>query len=89
MLGCLSCSVEIDAEHKRGIRFRSNWESGEYMNAFLASDIVTKVLQVLELSTEKPEILINSQTAEDGLKALEAIREVVGMENNPRGDEVE
>ena len=89
MFGCVSCSVEIEIEQNRGIRFCSNWESGEHMNMFLVSDIVTKVLQILELSTEKPEILISSQSAEDGLKALEAIRTVVGKEGNPHGDEVE
>ena len=73
-LGCLSCTVEVDAENPGGIRFSSTWETEGHMKVFLVSDIVTKILQIIELSEEEPEIHINSHVAQDGLKTLTAIR---------------
>ena len=74
MLGCLACSVEQDSNNPGAIRFSSEWDSEERMKSYLLSDIVTRILQILEMSLQEPEILINAGDARNGLKRLAAIR---------------
>jgi hypothetical protein len=65
-------------ERTGGIGFHSTWESDLHMKMFLVSDIVTKILQVVELSDEKPEIIIAPLVDQDGLKTLRNIRIAAG-----------
>jgi quinol monooxygenase YgiN len=72
--GCLDCHLEKDIEHRGGLRFHSRWDNQDGMRAFIASDHVTQLLQIIELSAEKPEILICCGHESAGLHTLNEIR---------------
>jgi quinol monooxygenase YgiN len=72
--GCVDCWIERDTEAHGGLRFHSRWDDESDLRAFLASDVTTRLLQLLELSLEQPEILICWGDLEIGLRSLEEIR---------------
>jgi quinol monooxygenase YgiN len=73
--GSLGCAVTLEPERPKWIHFHSSWVDEEHLQAFLASSIVTRVLQLLELSAEEPEILVRTETGfVDGLNSLQTAR---------------
>jgi quinol monooxygenase YgiN len=56
--GCTGCSVERDVETPGGIRFHTSWASEEQLRAFLRSAAIRPILELLEQSIRKPEVLL-------------------------------
>jgi quinol monooxygenase YgiN len=79
--GCLGCAVARDPERLDWIHFHSSWFDEACLRAYFASEVVTSLLQLLELSPEEPEILIRHGSASfDGMATLRAAR----LERNRR-----
>lgn len=72
--GCLSCRIERDPAAGTGLRFHSRWDGECALRAFLASDVMTRLLQLLELSAEEPEVLICWGDTDAGLRSLREVR---------------
>ncbi|MEJ2205866.1 MAG: S8 family serine peptidase [Gemmatimonadota bacterium] len=72
--GCVSCHVERDVDVRGSLRFHSRWDSEDHLRSFLRSDILTRVLQLLELGLEAPEVLICWGHEDAGLRSLREVR---------------
>ena len=76
--GCLDCSVKRDEKHHGYIRFITTWKTKNHLRAFVNSEIMDRVLQLLELSTEIPDIVVRHEEETGGFASLEALREIHG-----------
>jgi hypothetical protein len=73
--GCLGCAGVWDPERVGWLHFHSDWLDERCLRLFLASDVVTAVLQILELSPQEPEVLIRTGAElEDGMATLRTVR---------------
>jgi quinol monooxygenase YgiN len=72
--GYRASTLELDAARPGGICFSSTWESEAALRGFLSSRIMDRVLQLLELSVEQPEIHVCERSGEAGLAFIRSVR---------------
>jgi len=72
--GCLSCRLYRGVEDARTIMFEELWLSEEDMQCHLRSDTYHKVLLVIEMAVEPPEIRFDTIAHSTGVESIEKAR---------------
>jgi quinol monooxygenase YgiN len=72
--GCLSCRLYRGVEDARAIMFEELWASDEDVQRHLQSDKYRKVLLVVEMAAEPPEIRFDTIAHSTGLESIEQAR---------------
>lgn len=72
--GCISCSVYLDTEDKNTVIFEEKWRGNEDMQRYLRSAEYHKVLLVMEMANEKPEVRFDTITDSSGVETIEKAR---------------
>ena len=73
-LNCISCRIYQDVEDENLLSFIQEWESQEVLDEYIRSDDYRKILAVMELASEPPEIRFISTLRTEGLELIEQIR---------------
>ena len=72
--GCVSCRLYRDVEDARAIMFEELWLSEEDVQRHLQSDKYHKVLLVVEMAAEPPEIRFDTIAHSTGVESIEQAR---------------
>ena len=72
--GCVSCRLYRAVEDARAIMFEELWASNEDVQRHLRSDKYYKVLLVVEMATEPPEIRFDTIALSMGVERIEQAR---------------
>ena len=72
--GCLSCRLYRSVEDARAIMFEELWLSEEDVQRHLRSDKYHKVLLVVEMAVEPPEIRFDTIALSMGVERIEQAR---------------
>ena len=73
-LKCLSCYLYQDLENENLVSFVQEWESQEALDEYIRSDAYRRILAVMELASEPPEIKFITALRTEGLELIEEIR---------------
>jgi quinol monooxygenase YgiN len=76
--GCIAFRVYQDVEVEPVIMLEQLWETGEDLNRHLRSDEFRKVLLVVEMSLEPPEIRFDEISGSTGVETIERARNPAG-----------
>ncbi len=69
--GCLSCRVYQDVELEPVLMVEQQWENGEDLDRHLRSEGFRKLLLVVEMSLERPEIRFDEISRSTGVETIE------------------
>lgn len=72
--GCISCRVYRDVEDARAIMIEELWMSEENLQRHLRSDKYHKILLVVEMAAETPEIRFDTIAHSSGVENIEQAR---------------
>jgi quinol monooxygenase YgiN len=72
--GCIACRVYQDTEVESVIMLEQSWESREDLDRHLRSEEFRKVLLVVEMSLQPPEIRFDEISSSSGVEAIEKAR---------------
>jgi len=72
--GCLSCRIYEDVQERDVLMFEEKWSSKEDLERHLRSDEYYKVLLVMEMATEHPEVNFSEIARTTGLEMIEKSR---------------
>ncbi len=72
--GCISCRVYQDVEIEPGIMLEQLWMSGEDLERHLRSEEFRKILLVMEMSLDPPEIRFDEISGSSGVETIEKAR---------------
>jgi quinol monooxygenase YgiN len=75
--GCISCQVYQGAENKQVILMDELWRNNEDLECHLRSEDYLKVLLVVEMALEKPEIRFDTITCSTGVDMIEKARKTL------------
>jgi len=75
--GCISCRVYQDAEAEPVLMLEQLWESEEDLDRHLRSEEFRKVLMVVEMSLEPPEIRFEEVSRSTGVETIKKARSVL------------
>ena len=73
-LRCISCQLYQDVEDANLVSFVQEWESQEALDDHIRSDDYRKVLAVMELASEQPEVKFITASHTDGMELIERLR---------------
>ena len=73
-LSCISCIIYQDVEDENVVSFVQEWESWEALDEYIRSDIYRKILAVMELANQPPEIKFITAVKTEGLELIEEVR---------------
>ena len=72
--GLISCKAYRDIDDEDTLVMIQKWESGEVMERYIRSSKYRAVLDLMELSCEKPEVSFDNVSGTMGMKYLNAVR---------------
>ncbi len=72
--GCISCNLYQCIEDKHVIMMEELWQNDEDLERHLRSDDYLRVLLVVEMALEKPEIRFNCISCSTGVETIEKAR---------------
>ena len=72
--GCLSCRLYRGGEDARAIMFEELWLSEEDVQRHLRSEKYRKILLVVEMAEETPEIRFDTIAHSTGMESIEQVR---------------
>ena len=72
--GCLSCRLYQDLENRNVLTLIEEWESQEALDRHVRSDHYRKILAVMDLASEPPEIQFRSVASMAGMERIEQLR---------------
>ncbi len=75
--GCIACRVYQDVEVEPVIMLDQLWKSKEDLEGYLQSEEFRKVLLVVEMSLEPPEIRFDEISRSTGMETIEKARSVL------------
>ena len=73
-LSCISCRLYQEVEDANLISFIQEWNSWEALETHIRSNDYRKVLSVMELASEPPEIKFVEALKTDGIELIKEIR---------------
>jgi quinol monooxygenase YgiN len=79
---CLGCRVYKDVEEDRFLMFEEMWRSEEDLKNHLRSQEYSKVLLVIEMALQPPEMRFNVVTRWSGIEMVEKARNATGREGS-------
>ena len=71
---CISCRLYQDVEDENLLSFVQEWKSREALDEHIRSKDYRKILAVMELASEPPEIKFVESLKTDGMELIEEIR---------------
>jgi len=74
--GCLGCRIYGDMEDENAIIYVEEWQTTEDLERRLQSEQYRRILAMIEISTEAPELRFNTISETTGLEYLAAVRGV-------------
>jgi len=72
--GCISYRMYQDLENENRLVIEQKWESEAILHRFIRSNAYLKILELIELSSQPPEILFNTISNIGGIEVVEALR---------------
>ena len=72
--GCIHYRMYQDLENENRLAIEQKWESEAALHRFIRSNIYLKILELIELSSQPPEILFNTISNIGGIEVVEALR---------------
>jgi len=76
--GCISCRLYRDVQEERVLMLEEIWASEKDLQRHLRSDKYRKVLLVVEMAAEPPEIRFDTIAHSSGVEAIEKARNPTG-----------
>jgi quinol monooxygenase YgiN len=76
--GCVSCHVYQDAEEKNAICYIEQWQTEEDLGRHIQCDDYRKVLALMELSSQPPELRFHIVSETFGIEYLTRVRSLIG-----------
>ncbi len=76
--GCLNCRIYKDVEEENVFVFEETWKSEEDLKHHLRSSEYGKLLLVVEMAVQNPEIRFNTITGWSGIETVEEARGSMG-----------
>lgn len=73
--GCLSCCLYEDIDNKNSITLIEKWASQNHLNDHISSEEYRKLLALMEMSIEQPEISFYNVSSVGGPEVLASIIE--------------
>jgi quinol monooxygenase YgiN len=81
--GCLSCRIYEDVQEDNVILVEEMWRSEEELEQHLRSDDYRKVLLIMEMALQHPEVRFNRISSSSGIETIEKARISNGRGNRP------
>jgi quinol monooxygenase YgiN len=81
--GCLDSRVYKDLQEDNVIMFEELWRSEEELEQHLQSDEYRKVLLIMEMALQHPEVRFNRISSSSGIETIEKARTSTGRGNRP------
>ena len=81
MPGCLNCRIYEDLQEDNVIMFEELWRSEEELEQHLRSDEYRKLLLIMEMALQQPEVRFNRVSSSSGIEAIEKARTSTGRGN--------
>jgi quinol monooxygenase YgiN len=81
--GCLSCRIYEDLQEVNVIMFEELWRSKEELEQHLRSDDYRKILLLMEMALQHPEVRFNNVSSSSGMETIEKARIPAGRGNWP------
>jgi quinol monooxygenase YgiN len=81
--GCMDSHIYEDLQDENVIVFEELWRSEEEMEQHLRSDEYRKVLLVVEMALERPEVRFSHVSSSSGIETIEKARATTGSGNRP------
>ncbi len=75
---CLSCHIYADVQEENVLMFEQGWRSQEDLERHLRSDEYYRVLLVMEMALEQPEIRFDTISGSTGIETVEKARNPTG-----------
>ena len=73
-LGCLSCRVYKDVEEDTVIVYEEIWRTAEDLESHLRSEGYNKLLLVMEMALQSPEVSFDTISRSSGIEIIEKVR---------------
>jgi quinol monooxygenase YgiN len=81
--GCLSCRIYEDAQEDNVIMFEELWRNEEELEQHLRSEEYRKVLLLMEMALQPPEVRFNRVSSWSGIEIIEKARTSTGRRKRP------
>jgi quinol monooxygenase YgiN len=78
--GCLGCGIYEGGEEGRAILYLEQWESEEDLHWHIKSNLFLRILNVMDLCIEKPEIFFHEVSDTKKFELVEKLRLNRGLE---------
>jgi quinol monooxygenase YgiN len=75
--GCINCRIYRGVEDVRAVMLEELWTSGEDVQRHLRSEKYRKILLVVEMAEESPEIRFDTIAESSGVETIEKAREQI------------
>lgn len=72
--GCLTCKMYQDIENAAVLTLVEEWDSQSDLDRYLQSEDFRKILAVMDMSSQHPEITFNTISETTGMEAIIAVR---------------
>jgi quinol monooxygenase YgiN len=76
--GCVSCGFYQDAENENVLCYMEQWETEQDLQRHVQSDDYRKVLALMDLSCEPPEVKFHKISETFGIEYLTRVRRLAG-----------
>ncbi|HOP47099.1 MAG TPA: antibiotic biosynthesis monooxygenase [Desulfobacteraceae bacterium] len=73
--GCINCHIYQDMENENTITLEEIWETKSDLERHIRSEQYRKILAVIDMSDEQPDINFNWISHTSGLEVVKAVRE--------------
>ena len=72
--GCLSCNIYEDLQKKNILMFEQVWSADEDLNLHIRSDEYRKLLLIMEMASQQPEVRFDTISNSTGIETIEKAR---------------
>jgi quinol monooxygenase YgiN len=79
--GCLNCRIYEDVQEDNVIMFEELWKSEEELEQHLRSDEYRKLLLIMEMALQQPEVRFDRVSSSSGIETIEKARTSTGRGN--------
>jgi quinol monooxygenase YgiN len=83
MPNCLGCYIYADIQEDKVLMFEQTWRSREDLEHHLRSEEYYKVLLVMEMALEQPDIRFDTISGSTGIETVEKARNPTGRRERP------
>lgn len=73
-MGCLGCQINQDVEHPNTITYSEEWQTRKDLERHIRSPGYRLVLEIMESSTQEPEIKFFTVSKIEGLEVVKTVR---------------